>query len=141
MSASASRDDQQPNTTPNQNQTNKPKKQVAFADKILLNKIDLVDAEAKKQLTRQIRSINKGAPILECTHAKVDLADLLGIRAFSLDRLLASDPDFLDEGGADGGGQEAEPGGLLGGGGRKDHGHLMGGRRKGVMTVIWVPDR
>ena len=33
--------------------------------------------------------------IVECIQSKVDVAQLLGINAFSLDKLLADDPDFL----------------------------------------------
>jgi G3E family GTPase len=41
------------------------------------------------------QAINRSAELIECTHAAVDLDRLLGIHAFSLDRLLQQDPDFL----------------------------------------------
>lgn len=41
------------------------------------------------------QAINKPVQILEATQARVDLDQLLGIGAFSLDRVLAVEPDFL----------------------------------------------
>lgn len=41
------------------------------------------------------QAINTGADIIECSFAKVDLDRVLGIHAFSLDRLLIKDPEFL----------------------------------------------
>lgn len=42
------------------------------------------------------QGINASAEIIRTTHAAVDLRHVLGIRAFSLDRVLAEEPDFLD---------------------------------------------
>jgi G3E family GTPase len=72
--------------------------QVAFADRILLNKCDLVDTEQLATITARLKAINAGAEVIETTHAAVDLRRVVGIRAFSLDRVLAEEPDFLDEG-------------------------------------------
>ena len=33
--------------------------------------------------------------VIECENSRVDLERLLGINAFSLDKLLEKDPDFL----------------------------------------------
>lgn len=41
------------------------------------------------------QAINKSAQIIETTYSKVDLDQLLGIGAFSLDKILAMEPDFL----------------------------------------------
>lgn len=41
------------------------------------------------------QAINRGAEMIECQNANVDLEKILGITAFSLDRLLEEDPDFL----------------------------------------------
>ncbi|KAJ9519565.1 hypothetical protein QJQ45_000656 [Haematococcus lacustris] len=68
--------------------------QVAFGDKLLLNKVDLVTAAEKEALCTRLRKINAGAKI-ECQYSKVDLGMLLGVHAFSLDSLLERDPDFL----------------------------------------------
>ena len=53
--------------------------QVAFADKILLNKIDLVNAQEKACVVSSLRSINAVAHIIETSHSKANLDELLGI--------------------------------------------------------------
>eukprot|EP00798_Chlamydomonas_sp_ICE-L_P022944 gene22944-30124_t len=72
--------------------------QIAFADKILLNKIDLVTPEEKAAVVKRIRAINKPVDIIETTKCTVDLSLVLGIKAFSLDKMLTQDPDFLEDG-------------------------------------------
>jgi G3E family GTPase len=42
-----------------------------------------------------VQSINRSAELIECQNAQVDLEKILGITAFSLDRLLDMDPEFL----------------------------------------------
>jgi len=61
--------------------------QVAFADRILLNKIDLVTEEEKQAVRKTLRSINAIATIVECERSRVDLDQLLGIGSFSLDNV------------------------------------------------------
>lgn len=76
---------------------NEAVEQVAFADVLLLNKIDLVPEEADlKKLEGRLRSLNKWAPIKRCQNASVALDALLDIRGFELDRVLEMDPGFLD---------------------------------------------
>ncbi|MGL4813276.1 MAG: CobW family GTP-binding protein [Beijerinckiaceae bacterium] len=74
------------------------KNQIAFADVILLNKIDLVSAEELAVVERQIRAINPYAKLHRTQMAKVDLAAVLDRNAFDLDRILDIEPDFLEEG-------------------------------------------
>lgn len=69
--------------------------QIAFADKILLNKLDLVDAAGKAEVLARIREINAGARVIECRHAAVPLDAILEQHAFDLDRILETDPTFL----------------------------------------------
>ena len=71
--------------------------QIAFADVILLNKTDLVSADELAQVERRIRSINATAIIHRTQRCEVDLAAVLGRRAFDLDRILAIEPNFLSE--------------------------------------------
>jgi len=71
--------------------------QVAFADVIVLNKLDLVDAEALAAVEAQIRVLNPYAVIHKATRGDVDPAVLLGIGAFDLNRVLENVPDFLEE--------------------------------------------
>ena len=54
--------------------------QIAFADKILLNKIDLLKSDDDKaSLVKKIRSINARAAIIESQHSAVDIDSILGI--------------------------------------------------------------
>lgn len=69
--------------------------QVAFADKILLNKTDLVSEEEKQHVIRRIQSINRTTEIIECQHSKVDLDRILGLQSFDLEKILSMDPAFL----------------------------------------------
>jgi len=71
--------------------------QIAFADVIVLNKLDLVTPDELAAVEAQIRSINRYAEIHHATKADIEADKLLGINAFSLDRVLESTPDFLDD--------------------------------------------
>jgi G3E family GTPase len=71
--------------------------QIAFADVILLNKMDLVDPEQLNGLEQRIRSMNAMAKIHRTRNAEISMDDLLGVRAFDLQRGLEIDPGFLDE--------------------------------------------
>jgi len=71
--------------------------QVSFADRILLNKMDLVTGAEAQIVKDKIRSINSFAKIIPTTQSKVDLSKILNIRAFSLEKLLEKDSDFLKE--------------------------------------------
>jgi G3E family GTPase len=69
--------------------------QIVVADRILLNKTDLVEPAALAQLERRIRALNEVAPILHTVQAKVDLDQILGLQSFEADALTMTDPDFL----------------------------------------------
>jgi G3E family GTPase len=43
-----------------------------------------------------MQGINSAAEIIETVRAQADLDRILGIGAFSLDRILEEEPDFLD---------------------------------------------
>jgi len=75
---------------------NEAVEQLAFADRIVLNKIDLADNSELDEVESRIRKVNLLAPIIRTQHGKVDLDAILEIGAFSLDRVLADDPEFLD---------------------------------------------
>jgi G3E family GTPase len=68
--------------------------QIVAADRIIVNKIDLVDAAAVPALERRLRAINQGAQILRSCHAQVDLRRILGIGGFDSGAALI-DPHFL----------------------------------------------
>merc|ERR1740121_1502099 len=77
---------------------NEAVEQVAFADRILLNKCDLVDGEDDlKEVERRIRAINATVPIKRTTNSEVDMDFVMGIRGFSLDKIVAMDDAFLED--------------------------------------------
>ena len=76
---------------------NEAVQQIAFGDKILLNKLDLVSADQKKEVVERIREINRGAKIIDCEHANVPLDAILEQHAFDLDKILEQDPTFLQQ--------------------------------------------
>ena len=69
--------------------------QVAFADVILLNKVDLVSAEELATVKAEILAINPQARIVETERCAVDLGEVLDRGAFDLDRILLVEPEFL----------------------------------------------
>eukprot|EP00588_Corethron_pennatum_P009050 CAMPEP_0194266550 /NCGR_PEP_ID=MMETSP0169-20130528/1415_1 /TAXON_ID=218684 /ORGANISM="Corethron pennatum, Strain L29A3" /LENGTH=351 /DNA_ID=CAMNT_0039007255 /DNA_START=150 /DNA_END=1205 /DNA_ORIENTATION=- len=77
---------------------NESVEQVAFADKIILNKTDLVNDEEKAAVIKKLRGINKFAEIIETEQSEVDLKRILGVKAFDLSRVLQVEEDFLDTG-------------------------------------------
>jgi G3E family GTPase len=74
------------------------KNQIAFADVIVLNKVDLVTAEELAEVEARIRAINPYAKLHKTTRCDVPIADLLDRNAFDLDRILDIEPDFLESG-------------------------------------------
>jgi len=76
---------------------NEALQQVAFADKILLNKIDLVTPEYKDALKERIRGINKFATVIETERSRAPLDKILGLNSFNMESILDYDPDFFDD--------------------------------------------
>jgi G3E family GTPase len=71
--------------------------QIAFADAIILNKIDSVSRADLVDVEAAIRSINKLAPLTKTNRCDVDIETILGLDAFSLERAINLDPHFLPE--------------------------------------------
>jgi G3E family GTPase len=69
--------------------------QIAFADIILLNKMDLVTPEEASEVERRIRAINPYAEIRRSTKSDVPIDAVIGRDAFNLERILEREPDFL----------------------------------------------
>jgi G3E family GTPase len=76
---------------------NEAVEQVAFADRIVVNKIDLVGGDELEQVERRLRSINAVAEIVRSTYARVDLDRILGVGAFDLRKVVEMDPTFLEQ--------------------------------------------
>jgi G3E family GTPase len=73
-----------------------PKEQAAFADVILLNKIDLVAPAELERIERRLRAINGTAKIFRTRNCDVPIDKVLNVGAFDLERALALDGAFLE---------------------------------------------
>jgi len=69
--------------------------QIAFADLILLNKMDLVTEEEAQAVEARIRAINPWAELVRSTKSNVDIDSVIGRDAFNLERILEREPEFL----------------------------------------------
>lgn len=78
-------------------QAHEAQEQLAFADTIILNKVDLVNGDEIASVEDRIRRINPTASILRSERCNLDIASLLDRKAFDLDRILEVEPDFLAE--------------------------------------------
>ena len=72
------------------------REQIAFADVILLNKIDLVTEGELEQLEARIRSMNAAAKIYRTKNAVVEMDKILNVGGFDLDRAMEVDPQFME---------------------------------------------
>jgi len=68
--------------------------QVAFADRILLNKTDLVTAKELATLKETISSINSFAELYETERSAVPLEKVMNLSAFSIERMEAKLDEF-----------------------------------------------
>jgi G3E family GTPase len=72
------------------------REQVAFADQIILNKIDLVSADDLAAVEARLRGLNPLAPIVHAERANVPLDQVLGRHGFDLERINEVRPEFLN---------------------------------------------
>jgi len=72
--------------------------QIAFADVIVLNKIDAATPEQLMAAQAIIQRLNRGAKVVTTSRSQVDLEAILDLGAFSLDRAMSLDPHFLPSG-------------------------------------------
>jgi G3E family GTPase len=79
------------------NDSHEAAEQIAFADVILLNKTDLVPEPELVALETRIRAINPTAVVHRTERCAVPVGEVMGRRAFDLDRIMAIEPDFLGE--------------------------------------------
>lgn len=71
--------------------------QIAFADVILLNKVDLVTSEQLKKLENRIRSMNAFAKLYRTQNCDLNIELILGIKAFDLKNALSINSELLNE--------------------------------------------
>ncbi|SPA51195.1 CobW family GTP-binding protein [Cupriavidus taiwanensis] len=70
--------------------------QIVAADRVILNKTDLVDAVQLDRLEARIHRLNEGAQILRSNFAQVDLGKILGIGGFTPGTIQAQAHDDHD---------------------------------------------
>merc|ERR1711959_459125 len=75
---------------------NEAVEQVAFADRMLLNKIDVVTEEDLDRVEKRLKAINSNAPIIRCKQSAVSVDSVLNIKGFDLAKTLEMDPEFLN---------------------------------------------
>lgn len=66
---------------------NEAVEQVAYADRIILNKIDLVTETELGRLTERIKRINAMAPVKLAKYGSVDMDFVLGVGGYDLERI------------------------------------------------------
>ncbi|HKC42795.1 MAG TPA: GTP-binding protein [Burkholderiales bacterium] len=71
--------------------------QVGFADRILVSKSELVSEPEAEALRARLVRMNPRAPIKKVHFGDAPLAEILDIRGFNLNAILAIDPEFLEE--------------------------------------------
>ena len=70
--------------------------QIAFADVILLNKIDLVTDAELEELEQRVRKINAIATIYHTRDADIEMDALLGVKAFDVNNALQVNSELLN---------------------------------------------
>ncbi|MEM7719058.1 MAG: GTP-binding protein [Pseudomonadota bacterium] len=71
--------------------------QVAFADLVILNKTDLVDAKQLEAVKSKVKELNGQVRLIETQKADVPIVEVLDQGAFDLDRILEIEPGLLEE--------------------------------------------
>ena len=75
--------------------TKEAEEQIAFADLILLNKMDLVTEAEAVEVERRIRAINPMVELIRSTKSDAPVDSVIGRDAFNLERILVREPEFL----------------------------------------------
>ena len=78
-------------------QHHEAQEQVAFADRILVSKVDLVGDDARQSLEARLRRMNVRAPLQRVDFGRAPIDDLLDMRGVDLDAILEIEPGFLSE--------------------------------------------
>jgi G3E family GTPase len=76
---------------------NEAEQQVAFADRIILNKLDLVSKDELEDVEDRIKSINSFATLIKTERSRAPLDEILNLNSFSLDKVVEIDPTMMDE--------------------------------------------
>jgi len=82
------------------------REQVGFADRIILNKIDLASEDELVAVEQRLRALNPLAPITRAERANVPIDQVLGLGGFDLERILDINPEFARPGSGPGHGED-----------------------------------
>ncbi|OKH26350.1 CobW family GTP-binding protein [Chroogloeocystis siderophila] len=77
--------------------SNEAQEQIAFADVVLINKIDLVSQPQLQELEKRVREINAFAKLYHTQNCNLNIEGILGVKAFDLKNALSIDSNFLEE--------------------------------------------
>lgn len=69
------------------NYVNEAEKQIAYADRVILNKTDLVSEEDVARITLRVRSVNPMCTVVKSTFAVIDLDMVLNVRGYETNTL------------------------------------------------------
>jgi G3E family GTPase len=75
---------------------NEAEHQIAFADRIILNKVDLVTADELEEVVDRIKSMNSFATLIKTEKSRAPLDQILNLNSFSLDKVVEVDPTIMD---------------------------------------------
>lgn len=70
--------------------------QIISADRIIVNKVDLVDEGTVERIEHRVRKLNQRSAIDRSSYAQVNLDAILGIQAFEISQRAAAEPSFLE---------------------------------------------
>ena len=70
--------------------------QIISADRIIVNKVDLVDEVTLERIEHRVRKLNQRSEIDRSSYAEVNLDAILGIQAFEISQRAAAEPSFLE---------------------------------------------
>jgi G3E family GTPase len=107
------------------------REQVAFADRIILNKVDLASEDELVAVEQRLRALNPLAPITRAERANVPLDQVLGLGGFDLERILDIHPEFANPAHGEAGHVHDEHCGHDHHGHDHDHGHDHGQGARG----------
>ncbi|MFM0119069.1 GTP-binding protein [Paraburkholderia sp. RL18-101-BIB-B] len=71
--------------------------QIVCADRIVINKVDLVGPDDIASLTQRIRGLNATAEIVESSYAQIDLGKILGVGANEFSQILVETDGLHEE--------------------------------------------
>jgi len=75
---------------------NEAVEQIAVADRVIINKVDLATEGEISKVEEKVRSINPYVHILRSQFSNVQISDVLDLKAFDIERVLKQDEGFLD---------------------------------------------